>query len=105
MKLLSDKEFKTIKETIEMYKDIYNETLEDYYKLNKQYKNLNELLCKFQKKNKKLRNKLEEKKNIINKEKKYKKEKIKGNKKESTDDVIILYNYIEDFKKLIKGEE
>ena len=32
MKILLDKEFKQIKETIEMYKDNYNKALEDYYK-------------------------------------------------------------------------
>lgn len=105
MKLLSDREFKQIKETIEMYKEEYNQSLEDYYKLIKQYKNLNELLSKFQSKNQKLTNKLKEKNNILNKVTNYIEENIDGNKFESSDDVIILYNYIEDLIKIIKGVE
>lgn len=35
MKILLDKEFKEMKETIEMYKDKYNEVLESYYKCDK----------------------------------------------------------------------
>jgi hypothetical protein len=40
MKILLDKEFKEIKETIEMYKDNYNKALEDYYKCDKFAKNI-----------------------------------------------------------------
>lgn len=98
MKLLSDKEFKEIKETIEMYKDNYNETLEDYYKLNKKFKNLHELLIKFQSKNQKLRNKLEEKDKILNKA-------IKIIEK----DMNSVWNdadyYPDDLLKILKGEE
>ena len=39
MKILLDKEFKQIKETIEMYKDNYNKALEDYYKCDRFAKN------------------------------------------------------------------
>ena len=41
----------------------------------------------------------------INKAIEYMEEKIDGNKFDTTDDVIILYNYIEDLLKILKGEE
>lgn len=40
MKILLDKEFKEIKETIEMYHNKYNETLEDYYKAERGHKTI-----------------------------------------------------------------
>ena len=95
MKLLSDKEFKEIKETIKMYKEEYKQALEDYYKLNKHYNNLNDLLVKFQSKNQKLRNKLEEKNKIINKAIEY--------YKEQCDDIVDYNEAI--IVKILKGEE
>lgn len=103
MKLLSDKEFKEVKKTIEMYKDNYNETLEDYYKLNKQFKDLHELLIKFQSKNQKLRNKLEVKDKRLNKAIDYINEKYIFDK-----DAVAYYISVENVVKLIsilKGEE
>ena len=58
MKILLDKEFKEIKETIEMYKDKYNEALEDYYNCDKFAKNCHNKYIKQLDENNYLQNKI-----------------------------------------------
>ena len=66
MKILSDKEFKEIKETIEMYKEKYNVALEDYYKCNKGMKLFYNNYIEKLNENEKLRKSLEEAQQLFN---------------------------------------